>query len=90
MLDNSFSLDDYNWLVRARYTEGAAAFVFTPEPGQALAPVARGGFLLLHCIGGLDPVAYRLGLLAIHMTNGFLVYRAGTIIRIDIKVKDGK
>ena len=22
--------------------------------------------------------------------NGFLVYRAGTIIRIDIKVKDGK
>ncbi|MBN1867628.1 hypothetical protein JW916_10080 [Candidatus Sumerlaeota bacterium] len=77
-LDNEFSLDDYNWLARARFAPSAGAFVLEPEPGQLFTPVTKGFFWGLYAVGGENPIVYRLAILAIHILNAFFVYRLGT------------
>jgi hypothetical protein len=74
MLDNGFSLDDYNWLERAAFRESDRSFLLQPEPGQVFNPVGRGFFLALFCLGGTDPLPYRLAILALHALQVCLLY----------------
>ena len=72
-LDNGFSLDDFNWLERARFSSTVVEFVLQPEPGQLLNPVPRGLFWLLHLAAGLDPLPYRLAILMLHLVAALLL-----------------
>lgn len=73
-LDNGFSLDDYNWLERARFRESIPSFLLTPEPGQVFNPIGRGAFLALFTLAGTDPLPYRLAILMLHALNSCLLF----------------
>ncbi len=77
-LDNRFSLDDYNWLARARFRASTAAFILEPEPGQLFQPVARAFYLGLYRLGGEEPLVYRIGIVLLHSLNTVLLWLLGT------------
>lgn len=77
-LDNRFSLDDYNWLARARFRASTAAFILEPEPGQLFQPVARAFYLGLYRLGGEEPLVYRIGIVLLHALNTVLLWLLGT------------
>ena len=66
-LGNSFSLDDYNWLERARFASSWGRFVLGVEPGEILNPLPRALFQLLGWLGGGAPVAFHLAALGLHI-----------------------
>ncbi|MDH3816293.1 MAG: hypothetical protein OEV48_17500, partial [Acidobacteriota bacterium] len=68
-LDNGFSLDDFNWLERARFAPSWWQFVFSVEPGQVLNPVPRVLVLEFLRIFGTDPLPFHLAVLALHLVN---------------------
>lgn len=73
-LDNGFSLDDFNWLERAAHRTSTTSFVFESEPGQIVNPVPRVLFLSLFEAAGLEPLPYRLVVLALHVLAAFLLF----------------
>ena len=68
-LDNGFSLDDFNWLERARFAPSWSQFVFDLEPGQVLNPVPRALVLKFLHIFGTNPLPFHLAVLALHLVN---------------------
>jgi len=69
VLDNGFSLDDFNWLERARFAPSWSQFVFDVEPGQLLNPVPRALVLNFLHIFGTNPLPFHLAVLALHLVN---------------------
>jgi len=69
VLDNGFSLDDFNWLERARFAPSWCQFVFDAEPGQVLNPVPRALVLKFLHIFGTNPLPFHLAVLALHLVN---------------------
>lgn len=82
-LPGGFLFDDYPTIVQSdlvRLTslsaEGLwqAAFAFHPEGGLPR-PLVNASFALNHWASGLDPAPYKIANIAIHLLNGWLVYR---------------
>lgn len=88
-VDNGFSLDDFNWLERARFAPSALEFVTTAEPGQVLNPLPRVLVLLGLRAFGESPLGYHLVLLALHLTAVLLVFGLGAVLAGDTTIGAG-
>jgi hypothetical protein len=73
VLDNGFSLDDFNWLARAEFAPSWWSFVFDVEPGQIFNPVARAFFLLLENVTGGGPFPFHMAILGLHVVTVVLL-----------------
>ena len=82
VLDNGFSLDDFNWLARAEFASSWWRFVFDVEPGQILNPVPRALFLLVVQASGSGPFPVHLTVLVLHIvTVGLFLHLVDKVVK---------
>lgn len=79
VIDNGFSLDDFNWLARVEFRSSSLGFLVAPEPGQLANPGARIVWLAVFSVFDSEPLPFHVLLVLLHCVVVLLLWRLASV-----------